>query len=92
MMKEGFTKIVNFMTPGAGILLLGQQMSYSENALFLLKSFYNTTITDIYHAHFLICSTFPVSTATVNHLSFTIRVQVYCDFVGILYVHVYFDN
>ena len=39
MTKEGATKIVNFMTPGAGVLEIGQgHMSYCENALFLLKS------------------------------------------------------
>ena len=36
MTKEGSTKYVNFMTPGAGVLMLGRgHMSYSENALFL---------------------------------------------------------
>ena len=42
MTKEGATKIVNFMTPGAGVLVLGcacarvwPYKSYSENALFL---------------------------------------------------------
>ena len=39
MTKEGSTKIIIFMTLGAGILVLGcGHMSYSENALFLLKS------------------------------------------------------
>ena len=35
--KEGSTKIENFMTPGAGVLVLGVAIykSYSENALFL---------------------------------------------------------
>ena len=35
--KEGSTKIVNFMTPGTGVLVLGvwSYKSYSENALFL---------------------------------------------------------
>ena len=33
MTKEGSTKYVNFMTPGAGVLMLGRgHMSYSENA------------------------------------------------------------
>ena len=32
--KEGFNKIVNFMTPGAGVLCLG--MDISENTMFLL--------------------------------------------------------
>ena len=38
MSKEGYTKIVIFMTPGAGVLVLGCghiYTSYSENALFL---------------------------------------------------------
>ena len=36
MTKEGSTKFVNFMTPGAGVLVLERShMSYSENALFL---------------------------------------------------------
>ena len=35
MTKEGSSKIINFMTPGAGVLLLGRyHMSYNENALF----------------------------------------------------------
>ena len=39
MTKEGFTKIVNFMTPGAGVLMIGRDhMSLSENALFLQDS------------------------------------------------------
>ena len=34
--KEGSTKIVNFLTPGAGVLVLGRgHMSYYEKALFL---------------------------------------------------------
>ena len=36
MIKEGSTKIVNFMILGAGVLVLGRgHMSYSENLLFL---------------------------------------------------------
>ena len=36
MTKEGSTKIVIFMTPGAGVLALGSPYkSDSENALFL---------------------------------------------------------
>ena len=37
MTKEGFTIINNFMTPGAGCLVLGRghKKSYSETALFL---------------------------------------------------------
>ena len=39
MTKEGSTKTVNFMTPGAGVLVFGRgHVSYSENALFLKKS------------------------------------------------------
>ena len=34
MTKEGYTKIVNFMTPGTGVLALGYgHISHSENAL-----------------------------------------------------------
>ena len=41
MTKEGSIKILNFMTFWAGVLVLGSGhiKSYSENALFLLKSF-----------------------------------------------------
>ena len=37
MTKEGSTKVVNFMTPCAGVLVigLGHISHYSENALFL---------------------------------------------------------
>ena len=43
MTKEGSTKIIIFMTFGAGILVLGcGDMSYSENASFLLKIFFST--------------------------------------------------
>ena len=36
MIKEGSMKIVNFMTPGTGLLMLGHgHMPYSEKALFL---------------------------------------------------------
>ena len=35
MTKEGSNKIVNFMTPGAGVLNCARAWSYSENAFFL---------------------------------------------------------
>ena len=36
MTKEGSSKIVNFMTPGAGVLVIGRgHISHNENALFL---------------------------------------------------------
>ena len=36
MTMEGSTKIVTFMTPGAGVLVLERgHMTYSENALFI---------------------------------------------------------
>ena len=39
MTEEASTKIVNFMTLGSGILVVGcGHMSYFENALFLFKS------------------------------------------------------
>ena len=43
MTKEGSTKIVNFMTPAAGVLALRQGWPYksqSENTLFFLKIFF----------------------------------------------------
>mgnify|MGYP003689821901 CR=1 FL=1 len=44
--KEGSTKIVNFITPGAGVLLLGRGhiCLYSEYALYSTLSIYNTLI------------------------------------------------
>ena len=41
MTNEGSTKIVNFMTPGAGVLVPGCK-SYKENAFFSLKNFFST--------------------------------------------------
>ena len=39
MTKEEYTKIVNFITPWAGVLVLGRgHMSYSENALLFKKN------------------------------------------------------
>ena len=38
MTKEESIKIVNFMTSGAGVLVLYMYKSFSENALFLYKS------------------------------------------------------
>ena len=39
MTKEGSTRIINFLTPGAVVLLLGVPYKlYSENDLFLLNS------------------------------------------------------
>ena len=39
MTKEGSTKIVNFMTPGAGVLVLGRgHISHYENALYFFKN------------------------------------------------------
>ena len=43
MTKEGFTKIVNFMTPGAGVLALERgHMLYSGNAFFPNKIIFFT--------------------------------------------------
>ena len=58
MTKEGSSKIVNFMTPGAGVLLLGRGhiCLYSEYALYSTLSIYNTLIAIIlrdYNAVFL---------------------------------------
>ena len=44
MTKEGSTKILNFMTPGAGVLVQGLGKSYSENALSSTLSIYSTLI------------------------------------------------
>ena len=41
MTKEGSTKIINFLTPGAGVLVLGRHRENSENA-FSLKIFLST--------------------------------------------------
>ena len=41
MTNEGSTKIVNFMTPGAGVLVPGCK-SYRENAFYSLKIFFFT--------------------------------------------------
>ena len=36
MTTEGSTKIINFMTPGEGVLVLGRgHISYCENVVFL---------------------------------------------------------
>ena len=41
MTTDRSTKIVNFMTPGAGVLVLGcGHISHSGNALLLLKIFF----------------------------------------------------
>ena len=37
MTNEGSTKVVNFMTPGAGVLVPGCK-SYKENAFFFFKN------------------------------------------------------
>ena len=46
MTKEGFTKIVNFMTPGVGVLVLGRGhiSHYSEFVLSSTLSIYSTFI------------------------------------------------
>ena len=47
MTKEGSTKIVNFMTPGAGVLMLGRGhiSHYSEYVLSSTLPIYSTLIT-----------------------------------------------
>ena len=40
MTKEGFTKIENFMTPGAGFLVLGH--GHIENCIISLTIFFST--------------------------------------------------
>ena len=46
MTKEGSTKIADFMTPGAGVLVLGHAhiSHYSEYALSSTLSIYSTSI------------------------------------------------
>ena len=45
MTKEGSTKIVNFMTPGAGILMLGRDhISYILNMYFIYFTIYSRLI------------------------------------------------
>ena len=46
MTKEGSTESVNFMTPGAGVLMLGlgHISHYSEYAVFSTLSIYSTLI------------------------------------------------
>ena len=40
MIKEGFTKIVNFMTPGAGVFMLGSDhISHIVKMYYLFKKF-----------------------------------------------------
>ena len=56
--KEGSTQIVNFMTPGALVLMLGRShiSHYSEYVLSSTLSIYSTLITDVlrdYDAAFL---------------------------------------
>ena len=59
MTKEGYTKIVNLMTPGAGVLMLGRGhiSHYSEDVLlYFTLSIYNTLIAIVlkdYDAAFL---------------------------------------
>ena len=55
MTKEGSTKIVNFITPGAGVLMLGRG-HYSEHVLSSTLSIYSTLIAIVlrdYDAAFL---------------------------------------
>ena len=56
--KEGSTKIVNIMTPGAGVLMLGRGhiSHYSEDVLYSTLSIYSTLIVIVlrdYDAAFL---------------------------------------
>ena len=58
MTKEGFTKIVNFMTPGVGVLMLGHGhiVNYTEYVLSSTLSIYFTLIAIVlkdYDAAFL---------------------------------------
>ena len=49
MTKEGFAKIVNFMTPRAGVLMLGRGhiSHYSEYVLSSTLSIYSTLIATV---------------------------------------------
>ena len=58
MTMEGSTKIVNFMTPGAGVLMLGRDhiSHYSEDVLYSTLLIYSTMIAIVlrdYDAAFL---------------------------------------
>ena len=58
MTKEGFTKIVNFMTPGLGFLMFGRGhiSHYSEYVVSYTLSIYSTLIANVlrdYDAAFL---------------------------------------
>ena len=58
MTKEVSTQIVNFMTPGAGVLMLGRGRvrHYSENVLSSTLSIYNILVAIVlrdYYAAFL---------------------------------------
>ena len=66
MTKEGSSKIVNFMTPGAGVLMLGRShiSHYSEYVLSSTLSIYSTLIAIVlrdYDAAFLYHRDFHIS-------------------------------
>ena len=43
MTKEGSTKIINFMTPGAGVLMLGRgHISHIVKCIISLKIYFST--------------------------------------------------
>ena len=55
MTKEGSTKIVNFMTPGAGVLLLGcghSHKSYSDQSLIVKMHCFFKNLLLYSHAYF----------------------------------------
>ena len=50
MTKEGSTEIINFMTPGAGVLMLGRGhiSTYCEYVVFSTLSIYSTLVAIVF--------------------------------------------
>ena len=68
MTKKGCTKIVNFMTPGAGVLMLGygHLSHYSEYAVFSTLSIYSTLVACVPCVKGLWCC-FPIPSLIFNY-------------------------
>ena len=78
MAKEGFTQVVNFMTPGAVVLVLRGDHSYMVKYYFLLKSFsvlFCTASID-QTKHYVVMMTKDGSTKIVNYM--TPRIVLLC--------------
>ena len=68
MTNEGYTNIVNFMTPEAGIFVLGRShMSCNEKALFLFFHLY--TQAEIRQTRSMVMMTKEESTRTMNFIT-----------------------